>query len=107
MNPQQAQPTREQMKAHVESQIAQRKLSLTFYERQRKAKDLRFEVTCEARDRMAVVDPRIAEADELEYMASVGQLDMMIAQTKAEIAHFENALKGADAVVLRPDGVVM
>lgn len=100
-------PTREQVKAHLESQIAQRKLSLTFVERQRKAKDLRFEVACEARERMVVVDPRITEADELEYMASVGQLDMMIAQTKAEIAHFENALKGADAVVLRPDGVVM
>ena len=107
MNPQQAQPTREQMKAHVESQIAQRKLSLTFYERQRKAKDIRFELACEAQARDAYIDPRVVEASELEYMASVGQLDMMIAQTKAEIAHFENALKGADAVVLRPDGVVM
>jgi hypothetical protein len=104
MNPQ-APPTREQVKAHLESQIAQRKLSLEFYEKQRRAKEIRFELTCEARN--CLVNHRVAEAEDLEYAASIGQLDMMIVQTQMEIAHFENALKSADAVVLRPDGVVM
>lgn len=102
MHPQQ-QPTREQAIAHFKSQIAQRELTLGFYEKQRRAKQFRFDVAAlEASD---ITDKRanmIWQAEQLEFEASTGQLDMMIVQTKLEIEHFTSMLKMAESTIVDP-----
>lgn len=131
MNPQMQQhPSREQVTAHLKSLIAQRLLSLGFMEKQRHARKLRFDVAVldlqavplrqrevhsgvvvaglpntEARRRAELV----FEAEQLEYEAATGQLDMMIEGTKQEIAQYEGALKNADSNIVMPGqvGVVM
>ena len=110
MHPQQ-QPTREQAIAHFKSQIVQRELTLGFYEKQRKAKQLRFDVAAldQARARrLSVVDTELKraelvwQAEQLEFEASTGQLDMMIVQTKLEIEHFTSMLKMAESTIVDP-----
>lgn len=115
MNPQAQQPSREQVTEHLTNMLTQKTFALGLYEKQRKAKDIRY--------RIALHDFKIAdiesgeyersqwafEASTYEYECDTANLDYLIVQTKLEIENIERMKKDAESSIVDPRkmGVVM
>jgi uncharacterized coiled-coil protein SlyX len=128
MHPQMATPTREQVVEQLNKMIAARVTNLTCFEKQRRAKKIRYD--------MAVMDlqvvpltqwegvqvshgPRVVsspnpararaeldfQASQLEYEAAVVQLDGMIEQIKEELQQLNAQLKQAGSSLIDPRSV--
>jgi len=114
-------PTREQMVAHFEALLKNRRIQLSFLERQRKVCQMKFDLAQTAwREEYGWrVEAKLATQEEmetvnakrasltfdiacLEYEISMGHTDMGIAAAQVEIEQIEAALKNATNPLVRP-----